>query len=689
MKHVEYVLPTFRTDTTMPVWIAMFVALLTYAASAQETRQIRLVQESDTMIRKVVRQGKSVVIAIGIERTTRGILDNIQLANVSILTSPSIIDPPSEVNKSFANNQAVFLLRAQGTVVGKYVDTVRISTPNTQIFVVIHVNIIPSAQVWTASPDVIEFGPLLPPVSSTRRLIISNASDSNLLVRFSNVHHPFYPSMNSVDIPSNDVVDVDIVCTPDSTDILPLTREMVLISSQFGADTLRVQLRLTGDGDRLALQYPSHIPAGPNVQTDLLVPVSFYIKNVGAVDISILDVNMFTGPPDIWQIDSTTLTSAPLLPGDSVRMTIVGRTDGSRFSRQATFEIQGGNDTIQALLARFTIGFQVSDTTTRFAFTRDTLHFGRNDSSGSERIRSVLVFHNQPSNAIITDYVIEGPHASRFYALHDALPLSVPAFTADTVLLVGTSTGTGSLEALLIVHGNVRSDTVVLYFSDSTIQPVPRDSTLLRVSSHDLRIGERSTVNIVTDSALASVSAASAVHISFDATAVIAVQGSEPHLPGRRSLWTNVSPGPWRSGDTVAQFDIIAALGVTDVSDLTIDSAILRSVADDTIECSSIAGRVRIIDAPGYLVNTSSTSIVMTVSPNPAHETTTLTYACEGEHRRLRLYNTLSNVVKDFTSAIVSDSGTVVLDVSDLPSGYYILRLDSDSLSYALKLAVQ
>lgn len=673
----------------MAAWLALCFVLVTSTISAQETKQIRLFRESDSLVRKVVRQGRSTNIALVLERTPRGISDNVQSVTLSGLHPLGVLDLGGAVNRPFTNNLATFLIRATGDLVGEFIDTITITSPSSQIDIIINVTVLPSSETWMVRPPILDFGPLVPASSSTRSVFIGNASDSNTTVSLANLLHPFYPSLASIDVPSNDVVEVAITCEPDSTDAIPSTQILVLVPSHNPADTKSVQLRLTGPGDELELQCPSHISAGPNSQPDKLVPCTFTIRNVGTQEITAYTIDMFSGPKDIWILDSTTLNGSTLKPGDSARVTIIGRTDGSGFSQTATFEIHGGNNSTQALLARFTIGFQPSDTATRFAFTMDTIHFGRNDSSGSERIRSVLVLHNQPSNAIITDYVIVGPDASQFYALHDALPIAVPSSTADTVLLIGTSTGTGSLEALLIVVGSARSDTVVLYFSDSTVPPTPRDTTSLRVSSHVLRIGERTTVNVVTDSALPSVSAASAVRLSFDATAVIAVQGSEPHLPGRRSLWTNVSPGPWNRGDTVARFDILAALGATDVSDITIDSAILRNANGDTVVSTFTSGQVRILDARGYLVNGSTTDIFMTLSPNPALETTALTYSCEEDHRRLRLYNTLSSVVKDFTSVLTATSGTVTLDVSDLPTGYYILRLDTRTFSYALQLAVQ
>lgn len=673
----------------MLVWIAVFVAFLAYTASAQESQQIRLVRATDSLIRKVVRQDRAVDIPIIIERTSTGIADNIQSVSISEIYPQGILTPRGSLNNSFTNNQTTFVLRAQGSFVGRYVDTITISSPRTQLRVVIDVNVIPLSELWTVSPSVIDFGPLLPHLSSTRRVTISNAHDSILHVRLSNVDHPFYPSMTSVDIPSNDVVNVYIQCIPDSTDIAPLTQDLHLIPSQIDADTLSVQLRLTGDGDRLAVQCPSHISVGPNVQTGLLVPVSFYVKNVGSVVITDLDVSLYTGPPDVWQMGSTTLTSGQLLPGDSVRITIVGRTDGSRASRLATMEIQGGNDTVQDLLARFTIGFDDTTKIERFVFSLDTVHFGVNTEAGSERIRSVLVVHNSSTEAIITNYQLHGPDASQFAIVHRPLPITLPPLSRDTVIIVGTTTGTGTVAAILTVEGNYYGDTTILYFSDSIVQPPPRDTVNLRLSTHRLKIGQRATVRVVTDATVPSVATNSTIRVTFDGTVIVAEQGSEPVLSGRRGLWLSVKSGPWKLGDTVAQFDIIAALGVTDVSDLTIDSAILRTEEGDTIEATFLPGSVEVIDSRGYHVNSTASIAYMSVSPNPATETATLRYTFEGDHPRLRLFNTLSHVVKDYTSLLALRTGTIVLDVSGLPVGYYLLRLDTGTASYALQLAVQ
>ena len=673
----------------MAAWLALCFVLVTSTISAQETQQIRLFRESDSLVRKVVRQGRSTNIALVLERTPRGISDNVQSVTLSGLHPLGVLDLGGAVNRPFTNNQATFLIRATGDLVGEFIDTITVSSPSSQIDIIINVTVLPSSETWMTRPPILDFGPLVPASSSTRSVFIGNASDSNTTVSLTNLLHPFYPSLAFIDVPSNDVVEVVITCVPDSTDPIPSTQILVLVPSHNPADTKSVQLRLTGPGDELELQCPSHISAGPNSQPDRLVPCTFTIRNVGTQEITAYTIDMFSGPKDIWILDSTTLDGSTLKPGDSARITIIGRTDGSGFSQTATFEIQGGNDTVQGLLARFTIGFDDTTKTERFVFSHDTVHFGVNTEAGSERIRSVLVVHNSSTEAIITNYQLHGPDASQFYLLHRSLPIVAPPLTSDTVIIVGTTTGTGTVTAILTVEGNYHGDTTILYFSDSIVQPPPRDTVNLRLSTHRLKIGQRATVRVVTDATVPSVATNSLIRVSFDGTVIVAEQGSEPVSPGRRGLWTNVRPGPWLAGDTVPQFDIIAALGLTDMSDLTIDSAILRTDEGDTIESTFSSGVVHVIDSRGYHVNSTETATYMSVSPNPATETTTVTYTCEGEHLRLRLFNTLSNVVKDYTPLVLSRTGTIVVDVSDLSVGCYLLRLDTSTSSYALQLVVQ
>ncbi len=87
-----------------------------------------------------------------------------------------------------------------------------------------------------------------------------------------------------------------------------------------------------------------------------------------------------------------------------------------------------------------------------------------------------------------------------------------------------------------------------------------------------------------------------------------------------------------------------------------------------------------------YLGINESNLINWNIYPNPANETVTIEINQDTEFEAVQLTDLTGRIVKEWNW---KNTTTMTLDISEIPSGYFILRMKSKQMEWSRKLLIE